>query len=246
MNPQLKSAVLGGVFGALISVVTILGLAFLGYFPPPSDQQFERYLMSHPAIVFAMSEKAQEEQAESDERKRQDAVDALGSKTFFDPKVAFVTGPANAKRTVVEFFDYNCVHCRNSFPAVQKFYSAHKNDTRFAFVEFPIFGQASNNAARAALAARLQKDKYVAFHFALMGEEGSIGTDQILHAARQVGLDVDKLTNDLKNPAVDRQMTAAHALAARAGIDGTPTFIINGKVHSGEVTESELKQMSRS
>jgi protein-disulfide isomerase len=198
--------------------------------------------MSHPDIVFAMSEKAQVEQSDNEERQLQAAVDKIGLQKFFDPRIAYVTGPANAKKSVVEFFDYNCGHCRNSFPLVQKFYRAHKGDTRFAFVEYPIFGDASNNAARAALAARLQPDKYVDFHFALMGQDGAIGTEQMIDAARKAGLDLNKLTTDLKDKDIDRQMAAAHALASRTGITGTPFFIINGKVHSGEVDEALLKQ----
>ena len=242
----MRSALLGGLIGAVVAVAFTFGAARLGYFPPPSDKQFHDYLMSHPSIVFAMSEKAQVDQADSEERGLQAAVDKIGLHRYFDSRVAFVTGPANAKKTFVEFFDYNCAHCRNSFPLIKKFYNAHKGDTRFAFVEFPIFGEQSNNAARAALAARLQGDKYVAFHFALMGEDGAIGTDQMIDAARKVGLDLNKLTADLKDKNVDKQMAAAHALASRTGITGTPFFIINGKVHSGEVDDALLKQMSES
>jgi len=242
----LKSALLGGLVGAVVAVTFTFGAARLGYFPPPSDKQFHDYLMSHPGIVFAMSEKAQVDQADSEERQLQAAVDKIGLHRYLDPRVAFVTGPQNAKKTFVEFVDYNCAHCRNSFPLVQKFYNAHKGDTRFAFVEFPIFGDQSNNAARAAIASRLQGDKYVAFHFALMAEDGAIGTDQMIDAARKAGLDLNKLTADLKDKNIDKQMAAAHALASRTGVTGTPFFIINGKVHSGEVDEALLKQMSES
>ncbi len=242
----MKSALLGGLLGAVVAVAFTFGAARLGYFPPPSDKQFHDYLLSHPAIVFAMSEKAQVEQADSEERHLQEAVDKIGLQRYFDSRVAFVTGPQSAKKTFVEFFDYNCAHCRNSFPLVQKFYNAHKGDTRFSFVEFPIFGEASNNATRAALAARLQHEKYVAFHFALMGEEGAIGTNQMIDAARRVGLDLNKLTTDLKDKNIDQQMAAVRALANRTGVTGTPFFIINGKVHSGEVDDALLKQMSES
>ena len=62
----------------------------------------------------------------------------IGQDALFNPAVAFVTGPANAKTTLVEFYDYDCPYCRASLPAVKKFYEAHKNDTRFSFIEFPI------------------------------------------------------------------------------------------------------------
>src|SRR5665213_3246822 len=185
MTSPWKIAALGGTIGAAIATAVVFGAAFVGVFPPPSDKQFERYLMTHPSIVLTMAEKAQIEQADNDQRQLQAGVDKVGLKTFFNPKLAFVTGPANAKNTFVEFYDYNCAHCINTFPLVQKFYNAHRNDTRFAFIELPIFGKLSDDAARAALAARSQPDKYVAFHFAMLGERGVSSVDQIIDAARK-------------------------------------------------------------
>ncbi len=243
---QWKTALAGGAVGAAVAVAVVFAAALAGVFPSPSNKQFETYLMAHPGIVFQMSALAQTQQADSDQRKRQAAVDRLGLKTFFDPRIAFVTGPANAKNSVVEFYDYNCAHCRNTLPAVKKYYDAHKGDTRFAFIEFPIFGQASENAARSALAARKQPDKYVAFHFDLMGSQGQVDTDQIVAVANKVGLDMDKLTADLKDPGVEKAMKSSHTLAQRIGIDGTPTFIVNGKIHEGEITADDFKRLTKS
>jgi len=245
MTSQWKILALTSAAGAAVAVAIVFTAAALGFFPPPSDKQFHDYLMANPSIVFAMSQKAQNDALDSDERKMQAGIDKVGMKTFFDPKVSFSTGPADAKNTFVEFFDYNCAHCRNSFPLVRKYYNAHKGDTRFAFVEFPIFGQASDNAARAALAARNQPDKYLAFHFALMAEQGAIGTDQMLDAAKKAGINIAKLTADLKDPSIDRQRAAARKLASEINVSGTPLFIINGKVHSGEIDNDTLKDMTR-
>lgn len=246
MTSQWKIAALGAVLGAAASVATVFGVAALGYFPPPSDSQFRAYLMAHPFIIFEMQSKAIAENAANEDRALQGAVDKVGLKTFFDPKLAFVTGPANAKTTVVEFFDYNCSHCRHTLPAIRKFYEAHKRDTRFAFIELPIFGQQSNDAARAALAARRQPGKYVAFHFAMMSQANTIGPGETVDAAKEAGLDLNRLMTDLKDPAIDKQMASAHALATRIGVSGTPLFIVNGKAHPGEVTEKELQQLSKS
>jgi protein-disulfide isomerase len=245
MNSSWKAALLGGAVGTVMAVCVVFTAAFVGLFPSPSNKQFEAYLLSHPAIVFQMSTLAQTQQADADEHRRQTAVDKLGLKTFFDPKIAFVTGPADAKNSIVELYDYNCAHCRNTLPVVKKFYDAHKADTRFAFIEFPIFGEASENAARTALAARRQPDKYVAFHFALMGSQGQVDTDQIVATANKVGLDMNKLAVDLKDPGVDKTMKTVHTLAQRVGIDGTPTFIVNGKIHEGEITDADLKRMTK-
>jgi protein-disulfide isomerase len=246
LSAQLRNAALAGFVGAIVTAGAVLGAARLGYFPAPSEKQFHAYLMAHPEVLIEMQSKLQSDSDEADAHDVQTAVDKLGVDHLLDPNVAYVTGPADAKKTVVEFFDYNCAHCRHTFPVIQKFYEAHRNDTRFAFIELPIFGQASDNAARSALAARRQPGKYVAFHFALMGESGAIGPAETVDAAKKAGLDVNQLMADLKDPAIAKQMAASHALAERVKLDGTPLFIVNGKAHPGEVTKDELEQLWKS
>jgi protein-disulfide isomerase len=243
---QWKTAALAGCVGMIAAMGVVFGAARLGYFPLPSDQQFHAYLMAHPAVLLEMQAKMQADADADDERLSQDAIDKLGMSHILDPKIAFVVGPATAKHSVVEFFDYNCAHCHNTFPVVRKYYEAHKNDTRFAFVELPIFGKDSQNAARMALAARRQgADKYVAFHFAMMSETSGVDTNVATADAEKAGLDLNRLMADLKDPAIDKEMADAHALAERVKLTGTPLFIVDGKVHSGEITKDEIEQLSK-
>ena len=245
MQNNLRLALAGGLAGAVIAVAAIVGLSLTGNLPGGySDQKVSDFLMTHPDILAAMSAKLQMQQETEDMAHRQAAVDKLGLKAFFNPKVAFVTGPENAKVTLVEFFDYNCVHCRNSLAAMKTFYAAHK-DVRYAFIDFPIFGDDSLLAARAAIAARKQPDKYVDFHFALMGSNGPANADSIFAAARTAGIDMKKLQADMNDPALPGKIEAAHALGQAAAVDGTPTFIVNGKVRPGEVTDALLAKMAK-
>jgi protein-disulfide isomerase len=238
---QAKIAALGALGGAVLSVVVVFASAALGAFPL-NGEQVKRYLMANPTIMLDMMTKVQLQQAEDADRVQNAIVAKLGPKALLDPKVAYVTGPADAKNTLVEFFDYNCVHCRNSLAAMKKYYAEHKGDTRFAFIDFPIFGEMSDEAARAAIAARKQGDKYVTFSFLLMGEKGAISsTDQILADAKAAGLDIQKLIADMKDPGNAKTMAAAHLLARRLKIDGTPSFVGNGRFHAGELTYEELR-----
>src|SRR5258707_14698920 len=120
-----KTVALGALSGAAIAVAIVFGTALTGYFPGAGDRQIRTYLLSHPQLVAEMSDKFQEQQDDADDGARQAAIDKLGIARFFDPKIAFLTGPVTARTTFVEFFDYNCPHCRNSVAAVQKFYNAH-------------------------------------------------------------------------------------------------------------------------
>jgi len=179
---------------------------------------------------------------------QQAAVRTIGVKAFFDPRIAFVTGPADAKQTFVEFYDYDCPYCRASLPAVKRFFDAHKNDTRFSFIEFPIpeqHGPGAVLAAKASLAARKQPASFVAFHFALMGEEGAVTEQMIYDDAAKNGMDVAKLKRDMADPSLDAAIDIAHKLAVRAKIDGTPTFLVNGHLRPGAVDGNDLKDLAK-
>ncbi len=248
MASEWKMTLLSALGGAAIAVGIVYGAAVTGHFPhdtaAQNDKHIHDYLLAHPELFAEMGAKYQNQQDDAADAARQAAIDKLGAKAFFNPKLAYVTGPADARTTLVEFFDYNCQHCRNSVRAVQRFYDKHKSDTRFAFIEFPIFGDQSNIAARAAIAARRQPDKYVAFHFTMMTEDAAVDEDTVFQDAARVGLDVNKLKADMNDPAIEATIAASHTLAHEAKIDGTPAFIINGTSREGEVDDDLLKQMT--
>jgi len=152
MTDSWKIAVIGGSAGAVLALVVTFGAAALGLAPFAADgNAMHAYLVAHPDVIVEMTNKLQAQQDEQQDSARQTAVNKLGLKAYFDPRVAFVTGPANAKTTIVEFFDYNCPYCRASVPTIRKYYQTHK-DVRFSFIEFPIKGPQSTVAARAAMA----------------------------------------------------------------------------------------------
>jgi len=241
------SAVAGALGGALLAVVVIFVAARQGWLPGAGGPvNIRGYLLGHPEILAEMTERLQLLQDAQDKAKAAATMKKVGMAAFFDPRIAFITGPADAKKSVVEFYDYNCPYCRLSLPAVEKYYQAHKNDTRFAFIEFPIKGPDSIVAARVALAARLQPDKYLALHFALMNETELVTEAMSFAAAEKAGLDMTKLRTDMQKPEIDAAIAASKALAARAGIDGTPTFIVNGVMHPGAVDDDTLKNLAES
>jgi protein-disulfide isomerase len=90
--------------------------------------------------------------------------------------------------TVVEFFDYNCPYCRSAGQTVQALLEADAN-VRVIYREWPILGDDSVIAARAALAAR-EQGKYEAFHWALMNGDGRVTEAVIFKVARDLGMDV--------------------------------------------------------
>ncbi|MDE2475989.1 MAG: thioredoxin domain-containing protein [Alphaproteobacteria bacterium] len=206
------------------------------------EQIVHDYLLAHPEILADMSNRLEVQQQEAVSKAQDSALKSIGTAALLDPKVAYVAGPANAKVTVAEFFDYRCPHCKASLAAMQHL-AAGKN-IRIAFVERPILTPDSLVAAEAAVAARRQGDKYVPFHFALMATAGELPKDRILDIAKSVGLDTARLEKDMADPAVLDSIKASNGLADRLHFDGTPTFVVNDKIIVGELTDAQLQQLA--
>jgi protein-disulfide isomerase len=239
----------GAVCGAMMGVAIIFAAANHGLLPHnEGGSNIRSYLLTHPELVSQMTDLLQAKQQAETDRANSVALKKIGMAAFFDPKLAFVTGPADAKKSLVEFYDYDCPYCRASLPAMIRFYEAHKNDTRFSFIELPIaqlHGSSAVLAARASLAARLQPDKYISFHFALMSEQGAVDENVIFADAQKAGVNVAKLKADMQSPEIDKVIDLSQALAQKAGIDGTPTFIANGVMHPGAVDDQTLSDMAK-
>ena len=154
-----------------------------------------------------------------------------------DPN-APVLGNVNGDVTVIEFFDYNCPYCKRAMPEVQ----ALMNDdpgVRLVYREWPILGEGSVYAARAALAARAQ-GKYEEFHWALMGSKGRVTEPVVLRIAQEIGLDVEQLQRDMDSPEVQEHIAVSMQLAQALGFNGTPSFVIGDALVPGFVEQDQL------
>ncbi len=244
----LKLAVGGALLFSLGAAVT--GIATGRMSPLPAltekgriEQVVHDYLLAHPEILAEMSTKLDQQQQVATEKAQQSALASVGTSALLDPKVAYIAGPANAKVTVAEFFDYRCPHCKASLAAMRHLVAEGKN-IRVAFVERPILTPDSLVAAEAAVAARRQGDKYVPFHFALMATTGELPKDRILDIAKSVGLDTARLEKDMADPAVLDSIKQSNGLADRLHFDGTPTFVINDRIVVGELTDAQLQALA--
>ena len=97
----------GAVGGAALAVAIIMVMAQNGLMPI-NDRQMQTYLMLHPELAPAMMGRAQQLDDQKQAAQQAAAMKKVGQAAFFDPALAFVTGPADAKTTLVEFYDYDC------------------------------------------------------------------------------------------------------------------------------------------
>lgn len=152
-----------------------------------------------------------------------------------------VLGNPDGDVTVVEFFDYNCPYCKHVKPEISALLEIDKK-IRLVYREWPILGPGSDYAARAALASR-EQGKYEEFHWALMALEVRAEESSILEAATKIGLDIEKLQQDMNAPEIESHIALSMELAQGLNITGTPTFIIGNSLAPGLVQADRLVQM---
>jgi protein-disulfide isomerase len=123
----------------------------------------------------------------------------------------------------VQFFDYRCGYCKVVAPEILKL--ARENpDVRVVFKEFPIFGAASDSAARIALTPQV-KAKGVDLHQAMMADRGLDEAALDAHL-RRVGLDPAAVRRAASSPGIAAQIQETRLLAQALGLEGTPAFIV--------------------
>jgi protein-disulfide isomerase len=225
--------------------VILMAVAFLGFAQMAPAQQMTNEqvkqlaleaILENPQIIMqavAILEQRERERAAS-------GANTVRLQLEQDPNSPNLGNP-DGDVTVIEFFDYNCPYCRKAGQTVQELLASDAN-VRVIYREWPILGEDSVFASRAALAARAQ-GKYEEFHWALMNGEGRASEASILKLARHLDLDVEKLQADMTSPAVEAHIAQSSALARTLGFTGTPAFIVGDRTAPGMLSTDEITAM---
>lgn len=185
------------------------------------------YLVNNPQVLVEASQALQKQNQEQEQKFAAQAIKDNVAALFNNPASPSTPADANTAVTIVEFFDYQCGHCKEMNSILQAVMKNNKN-VRFIFKELPIFGEDSQFAAKAALAAAKQ-GKYVAFHDALLAAENPLTKDKVLKVAQKVGLNLLRLKKEMNTPAIQQQLRDNFKLAQTLRLVGTPTFVIGNK-----------------
>jgi protein-disulfide isomerase len=111
--------------------------------------------------------------------------------------------------------------------------------------EFPVLGDASVEAAKVAVAVRMQDEtgaKYLEFHQRLLGGRGQADRARALAVANELGFDMARLDRDMASPEVKATIDENLKLADALGVNGTPSYVVGDQVVIGAVGLDALKE----
>ena len=200
------------------------------------------YLISHPEVLEQASAELEKRKQLAEAEKAKTEIASHAKTLFYSPRQVTI-GDTKGEVTLVEFFDYNCGYCKR---ALTDLTAIMKDDPKLRVVlkEFPVLGPGSIEAAKVAVAVRMQDsgDKYFKFHQLLLGGRGQADEARALQAAKDAGFDMARIRRDLQSDevkaAIDENMKLAEALS----LNGTPSYVVGSEVVVGAVGLDALKQ----
>ncbi len=159
----------------------------------------------------------------------------------------YILGSPEAAITLVEYGDYECVHCRAVHPILRELQERLGDRLRYVFRHFPISSMhpKAQLAAEAAEAAGAQ-GKFWEMHNLLFEHPGGLSEAQVERFAEQLGLDLERFRRDLAEHRHADRTKRDFLSGVRGGVNGTPTFFINGLRYDGAWDlESLLAEMEK-
>ena len=154
-----------------------------------------------------------------------------------------IQGKKDAKVTLVEYGDYECPYCGQAYPIVKELQKIEGIKLKFVFRNFPL-EQVNPHAVPAACAAETaaKQGKFWEMHDLLYENQEALEDNDLLLYAKELKLDIPQFTKDIASDEIQNKVKADFMSGVRSGVNGTPTFFINGIRHDGSYELSFLKE----
>ena len=144
------------------------------------------------------------------------------------------SGPDDAPVTLLEYGDFECPHCGRAYPLVKAIKERLGDELRFAFRNFPLTQSHphAQHAAEAAEAAGAQGE-FWKMHDKLFENQDSLEDNHLVAYADEIGIDTERFVQELEAEAYASDVSDDFRNGIRSGVNGTPTFFINGERFDG-------------
>ena len=195
------------------------------------------YIVQHPQVLVEAGQSLQKQAMGQLQQKATKLIHA-NAKALFNAPSNIVVGNPNGKITLVEFYDYQCPHCRETSAALDDVIKANPG-LRVVFKNLPIFGKYSQEASESSDAAySLDKSKFLAFHQALMSATVPFNSETVKQVAAKTGYNYAKLSTVMQSKAVQSNLKnnfnlAETLLQPTINMVATPAIVVGPTVGAG-------------
>ncbi|MFL9482789.1 DsbA family protein [Chitinophagaceae bacterium LWZ2-11] len=152
-----------------------------------------------------------------------------------------VQGSSSATIELVEYGDYQCPHCGAAYPIIKRIQKKMGHKLKFVFRNFPL-QEIHPQALGAALAAEAAgaQNKFWQMHDIIFENQQNLQREDLIQYAETIGLDVPTFKSDIKEQAFLEKVETDFESGIRSGVNGTPSFFIDGDKYNGSWDEKSL------
>ncbi len=161
-------------------------------------------------------------------------------------------GPVKAPVQLMEFSDFQCPACRVAQGTLSKLIETYPAKIRLVFQHFPLEGHRWSALAHQAAECASEQDRFWLYHDRLYNEQSAWSILQtpplgnFFRYAKEEGLDLDRFSRCLVDPAINQRIRQERATGAGLGVRSTPSFFVNGKLVVGtESLRQEVEKAAR-
>lgn len=153
-------------------------------------------------------------------------------------------GRLDAPIQLVEYGDYECPYCADAIPVIKALQENFGDRLVFVFRNFPLqeMHPDANNAALAAEAAA-RNHKFWEMHDMLYANQDRLDAESLVQMAEEIGLSPQHFQEELENPGLQQRIDDDMESGMRSGVNGTPSFFINGTKYNGDWDYPTLEQI---
>ncbi|HEX6191007.1 MAG TPA: thioredoxin domain-containing protein [Chitinophagaceae bacterium] len=139
------------------------------------------------------------------------------------------TGNVKAPIILVEYGDFECPHCKHAHKLMKRLLKEWGDSLHFVFRNFPL-REIHPNAYPSAIAAEAagRQNKFWEMHDLIFENQSAINPDFLIMLAKQIGLDLVQFKEDMQSNTILKKIDMDFESGIRSGVNGTPTFFLNG------------------
>ena len=159
-------------------------------------------------------------------------------------------GNDDAPIVLVEYGDYQCPHCGRANPIIKRIQEKLGDKLKFVFRNFPL-AEIHNHAVNAAIGAEAAaaQDKFWEMHDVIFENQQHLDDVSLIKHAAHIGLNIEQFETDFEKPEYQETVEADFESGVRSGVNGTPSFFVNGEKYNGDWEETAflayLEQVSK-
>ncbi len=192
-------------------------------------------------------------EADSENKKIEEAAEAPPTQPVEEPQVAdvpavsnadYIRGNKNASVTIIEYSDFQCPFCSRFHETMLQVMEEYGDQVRWVYRHFPLTSlHPEAQSAAEAYECAAEQGKYAAYADALIENQDNLGDDLYSKLAGDLGLNTSQFEECLSSGKYKNKVSSQAKAGASAGVRGTPATFINGEMVSGAVPYSSLKQI---